>query len=193
MMELDEAFGELAAALDKMELRFAVAGSMASATFGVPRATQDIDLVVDLSPDEAFELATLLKTKFAVDPHNARESIRLKRPFNLMHAASVSKFDIFPATSMAHGQEELRRRLFVECLPLSKHDDVPMVSPEDIILAKLAWFRTGNGVSERQWQDIESVWDVCGPELDRAYLSEWAGKMGTADLLARLVAREQGI
>ena len=42
------AFGMLLAALDSLSIRYAAGGSLASSVHGVPRATVDIDLVVDL-------------------------------------------------------------------------------------------------------------------------------------------------
>jgi hypothetical protein len=185
-MQIHEAFAQLAAVLDEMELPFAVGGSVASSAFGIARATQDIDLIVDLSPDDAFALAARLEKQFAVDPDDARRKIGLNQSFNLIHAASVSKFDIFPVTFFAHGRKELSRRRLMTGTALAPDDDVPIVSPEDIILAKLAWYRLGNEKSERQWGDLESVWQISGAKMDRAYLEEWAGTMGTHDLLRKL-------
>ena len=45
MTDLHEAYRQLAEVLEEMELPFAIGGSIASATFGVARATQDIDLL----------------------------------------------------------------------------------------------------------------------------------------------------
>jgi hypothetical protein len=62
-----------------------------------------------------------------------------------------------------------------------------MVSPEDIVLAKLAWYRAGGETSERQWMDLEGIWRMQGSGLDRAYLEAWAEQMATRDLLRRLI------
>ena len=57
--------------------------------------------------------------------------------------------------------------------------------PEDTVLAKLEWYRKGEGVSDRQWRDLAGVLKVQGPALDQNYLSEWARKLNVEDLLAR--------
>lgn len=62
------AFEEMAAALEAMGLPYAVGGSLASAAYGIARATQNVDLVVDLSPEEAFALADWVARAFSVDP-----------------------------------------------------------------------------------------------------------------------------
>ena len=72
MTALEEAFRDLAAVLDELELPFAVGGSFASSAFGVPRSTLDVDLVVELSPEEAYHLARLAAPWFAGDPEEAR-------------------------------------------------------------------------------------------------------------------------
>lgn len=83
MIAVQEAYGELQRALEEMELPFAVGGSIASGAYEVSRATQDVDLVVDLSPEEAFVLATRLEGSFSVD------AIGRNRPFNLIHMGTA--------------------------------------------------------------------------------------------------------
>ena len=190
MNELQLAYGQLVLALEELELPYAIGGSIASATFGIARATQDIDLVVDLTPEQARKLALRLAGGFAVDAEAAREAIARNRPFNAIHLGSAFKFDIFPATFFAHGFEEIRRRRMMPGTGLVPEGLVPVVSPEDIILAKLAWYRDGGSTSERQWRDLQSVWEARRDELDREYLEGWAGKMGTREVLAKLTGWE---
>jgi hypothetical protein len=59
------------------------------------------------------------------------------------------------------------------------------VSPEDLLLLKLEWYRMGNEVSDQQWTDILGVLRVQAGQLDEAYLDHWAADLRVADLLAR--------
>jgi hypothetical protein len=59
---------------------------------------------------------------------------------------------------------------------------VVCVTPEDVILLKLEWYRLGP--SERQWNDVRGVLEVQAGHLDDAYLDRWAADLGVADLLA---------
>ncbi len=45
-----------------------------------------------------------------------------------------------------------------------------MASAEDTLLHKLEWYRIGNEVSDRQWNDILAILKIRGPLLDIVYL-----------------------
>lgn len=62
---------------------------------------------------------------------------------------------------------------------------VYVVSPEDIVLAKLEWYRMGGEVSDRQWRDILGVLKTRAGEVDVDYLRTWAGELKVGDLLER--------
>lgn len=57
------------------------------------------------------------------------------------------------------------------------------MSPEDISLIKLGWYRMAQGALERQWIDVQSVLTTQGSTLDTAYLRHWAEQLALADLL----------
>jgi hypothetical protein len=57
--------------------------------------------------------------------------------------------------------------------------------PEDVVLAKLEWYRAGGEVSERQWSDIVGVLKGQGTALDTEYLRRWATALVVADLLSK--------
>ncbi len=58
-------------------------------------------------------------------------------------------------------------------------------SAEDMILAKLEWYRLGGETSDRQWSDILGMLKVQGAGLDLAYLRQTAPQLGVSDLLER--------
>jgi hypothetical protein len=62
---------------------------------------------------------------------------------------------------------------------------VEVVSPEDVILLKLEWFRLGGEMSDRQWGDILGVLRVQAGQLDADYLDHWAAELGVLDLLGK--------
>ena len=91
-----DAFKRILEVLDSFEIPYQVVGSLASSMYGIPRATMDVDLVVNLRPDQIEEFAARLKLDFYADPEMIKEALARGRSFNLIHYASVFKFDIFP-------------------------------------------------------------------------------------------------
>jgi hypothetical protein len=168
------AFERLLAALDHLGVRYVVGGSLASSIRGTGRAS--------LAQAEAF--ASALQDEFYADADMIREALNRGVSFNVIHFKSSYKFDLFPVLSEFQ-RSELTRASMVDASPF---DTTPLrfrvASSEDIILAKLAWFRKGGCVSARQWNDVLGVVRIQGDRLDRAYLDEWAERLGVRELLA---------
>ncbi len=58
---------------------------------------------------------------------------------------------------------------------------------EDILLAKLRWYRLGDETSEMQRRDLESLVALNRGEFDRSYLERWAEALEVGDLLRRFL------
>jgi len=177
------AFACLLAALDRLGVRHVVGGSVASSIRGTGRATMDIDLVAELRPAQAEAFASALRDEFYADAGMIREALDRGVSFNVIHFRSSYKFDLFPVVSDFE-RSQLARGAVVEAAPFDAgHLRFRVASAEDIILAKLAWFRKGGCVSARQWNDVLGVVRIQGDRLDPAYLGEWAARLGVKELL----------
>jgi hypothetical protein len=181
-----EGFADLRTALDSAGIRFAVGGSWASTAFGEPRSTNDVDIVADIHPENLDRFLAALPPDFYVDRDSALDALRRGRPFNVIHMGSALKFDIFPAQAFPIGLEEIDRAIPLPNSGLSE-SPVPLVSAEDILLAKLHWYKAGGAVSEVQWRDVRSILRNRAADLDYTYLQQAAAKLGVSDLLDRLL------
>lgn len=170
--------------LESMGIQYHLGGSYASSIHGIPRQTQDIDLVVDLTPDSAAALAQRLAGEFYADARSASEAAREKRSFNLIHLDSGIKVDLFVLAAAPFDVEEFRRHRR-ERVQLEPERFAYVKSPEDIVLRKLQWYRMGGEVSDRQWADVEGIVRTQGEALDREYLRRWARELKVDDLLER--------
>jgi hypothetical protein len=74
----------------------------------------------------------------------------------------------------------VRRRQF---LRVGETAELPVLSPEDVILQKLRWYDAGQRISERQWRDVLGVLKVRAGTLDEGYLRAQAHTAGFGDLL----------
>jgi len=168
--------------LDVLGIAYHVGGSFASSIHGVPRQTQDIDLVVDFGSSDATRLAAELGRDFHADEEAMRRSLAARESFNLIHLASGVKVDLFPLGDTPFDREEFSRSR-LEVLVPEPERWVRIKSAEDTVLRKLQWYRAGDEVSERQWNDVLGVVRTQGARLDQEYLSRWAEVLGIRDLL----------
>ncbi len=188
MLEQEAGFRRILAALDSLGVPHMVGGSLASAVHGIPRSTQDIDIVADLPLSRVREFSADLSAEFYADPEMIEEAVRRRRAFNLIHYASGYKFDIFPIPPDIYYPTQLERREVSARAPLEfTGGGFPVASAEDTILMKLVWYRQGGGVSERQWTDILGIVKIRRDKLDYPYLRRWAAHLRVEDLLDHLL------
>jgi len=176
---------KLSRVFDTLGVDYLVGGSMASATYGIYRPTQDVDLVATLRPRHARLLVAALQDEFYVDEQMILDAIRTTSSFNVIHLSTMDKADIFVPEQSPWAEEEMRRR---RRQPIETGDieaEVCFASPEDTVLQKLRWYRMGGGTSERQWNDIVGVLKVQAESIDRAYMTRWARDLKLTELLER--------
>lgn len=166
---------------------YAIGGSFASGFHGIARATQDLDLVVELSTNRVRELHEAVVPYFYSDEETILDTIQRGMSFNLIHLESGFKFDLFVAGRHPLGRDQLSHRTKASTALLGGDPvELDIVSAEDIVLAKLHWYRAGGDVSERQWNDLVNLMEVQRDRVDRGYLEAQAIRLGVADLLKRL-------
>ena len=186
MNPLANTISQLASALERVGIPYVIGGSVASSVRGIVRATIDVDVVVRIGVGQTEALAAALGPDWYADADQMRASIVAGRAFNVIYLPFVQKVDVFPATEEFH-RSQLERATKVAIPFLGDSAEYPVASAEDILLAKLQWYRMGSEVSERQWTDIAGILAVA-PELDATYLRAWAARLGVQDLLDKAVA-----
>lgn len=190
MVSPDEAFQvllEVTRILDELEVPYVVGGSLASSLHGIPRSTQDADLVAALRTDHIQSFIGRVEGVFYLSPERVEAAVRRRTSFNLIHLKTMIKVDLFVFSETPLAKQEMARRQIL-AIPGEPAARLQIATPEDTILQKLLWYRKGGGVSERQWNDILGVIKVQGKALDLDYLREWANRSGIEDLLAQAFA-----
>lgn len=168
--------------LERLNVPYAVTGSWASTAYGLPRTTHDLDLVVNLHPDQVEALATSFESPIYADRAWMQVAIARGEMFNIIEPASGLKVDCWPLAPGPYAQAQFGRRRQVQIADRV----VWMLAPEDVILAKLRWYR--ETASDTQWRDVVGVIKLQAGDLDEAYLVRWATELGVSELLVR--ARE---
>lgn len=175
-------------ALDRLGVPHHIGGSVASSAQGIARATLDVDLVADLRLEHAAPLARMLEERYYVDEDMIRDAIARRGCFNVIHLETVLKVDVFVLKTRAYDRQAFERRQLDSLDEAPDARQVYLCRPEDTILNKLEWFRSGGNVSQRQWRDVVGVLRVQRGHLDEAYLDRWADELGLAELLERAQA-----
>jgi hypothetical protein len=179
---LTELLAGVVDALEAEGIPYMLTGSLASSLWGEPRATNDVDIVIDPSPDALGRMVDRLQREdLYIDLDAARAALRDRGQFNAIVLDAkvdfiLKKADLFSAVAF-----ERRRR--VRGLEI----DADVVSPEDLILTKLAWaIETG---SDRQLRDVAGMIALV-EDLDRAHIGLWAGRLGILDAWQRIDQEE---
>ncbi len=170
---------------EDLNIQYYVGGSLASSLHGIPRATQDVDIIADIACRHIPKLVNALEEEFYIDGDMIKEAIQRRKSFNLIHYETMFKVDIFIPKLDTAAREEMERRQQYQVSD-SPQSLLYLASAEDIILNKLQWVQMGGGVSERQWNDVLGVIRIQHKKLDRSYLVRSAQQKGVADLLQKI-------
>lgn len=171
-MTVQDLLVRLVAALDGAGIPYMLTGSYASSLHSIPRATRDIDVVIFPTREQLTRfIQSLPADRYYTDLEDAVDSLRSRSQFNIVDYATGWKVDfIIPPFDEFH-EEEFARRQAVEIDGLR----LSVVSPEDIVIAKLLWAKAGE--SKRQIEDASTVVRLQGPNFDVAYVEKWVRKL----------------
>jgi hypothetical protein len=167
--------------LNKLSIPYVVGGSFASSFHGLLRTTNDVDIVVIIEDVKIKLLVEEFENDFYVDEEMIKRAVRQKSSFNMIHFDTTFKVDVFIAKPGFQEKEIERRQL--KKLGTDSNYAFYFSTPEDIILAKLDWYRKGNYVASQQWSDISNVIRIQSERLDIEYLRYWASELNLSDLL----------
>ncbi len=172
-------------ALEASNIEYMIVGSQASIYYGEPRFTQDIDVVVEVRPAQLDVLLERFSSpEFYVSEDAARAALDERGQFNVIHAASGVKIDMFVSKDTEYDRTRFERR---HRQPFVPGKDAYFARAEDIILYKLLYFRQGG--SDRHLRDVAGILAVSGPDIDLGDVAEWAGRLGV-DEIWRAVLRQ---
>jgi hypothetical protein len=180
--ELD-ALAAFLAILDDLKIVYALGGSMASSVYGKVRFTEDADITVEPFPAAVDMLIKRLTPEFYVSRDAVTQALAQRGSFNVIYIATVFKIDVFVRNETPFQKQLLLHRRQVAIPGLSR--PVWAVSPEDILLLKLDWYKQAGCVSEKQWNDILGLIEMQKDRLNLTELRRWAMELATGELLEK--------
>ncbi len=174
-------------ALDDIGAPYMIVGAFGDTIFGITRATNDVDIIVDLH-DKDFEA---LSQKFPLpryyaDPEMIKNSVEMGIMFNIIDSSEGYKADLVPLKREPDYQVAFDRRIRET---FTDENDEPfeawVAQPTDIIIGKLqAW---NEGRSNKHPDDIFAILFFClrgfsNYQVDIEEVAEYAARIGQETL-----------
>jgi hypothetical protein len=164
---------------ERLGIAYMLTDSMAMVACAMMRMTNDIDIVMEVSPARADKIIEEFEPDYYVPRGRVRDAISRKFMFNLLHQETLVKVDC-----VMRKDNEFQREAFSRRRKINFSDfDIWIISKEDLILSKLN--RAKNTRSEMQMRDVASI---LRNGYDEVFVRSWARKLGVEDLLEKSLA-----
>lgn len=186
-METDQAelLTSLASFFQRHHIPYMITGAWSVIFYGRPRASHDIDFVVELYPkdvDRVLKALDTLPMEFSVQKHSVRNGIMHKDLFQIIHHRTILKVDVWLLTDDPFDQSRFKRKKTV----IIFGKNTVIASAEDTILQKLRWYKMAK--IEKHIIDAAFVYQIQGNRLDKKYLDYWSKKLHVTRYLKDLAS-----
>ncbi len=181
-MTTEEILQSFCKLLQQKRVRYLLTGGFAAGYYGFPRATHDIDFLVEVEEESMQRLRSALiglGKSYLVNLHELAKEVKAPTIVTVFHFKTSLKIDFWIVNSKNFSHEWMRRKE-----RLLYNQKIFLVSPEDLILTKLSWHK--EVPSERHFRDCVGIWKVQKGHLDLVYLRKSAKELGISLLLTEV-------
>lgn len=161
----------------------ALTGSLASSYYGRPEASQDADIALRMTRQQAKKLAAAFDESIYVSEEGLLHAIEHSGMANIIHGESGWVIDLCVLSPSPYFDEVLRRRRRIE-LAGESTAQIWICTPEDVILMKLSWRKESR--SAKQFEDALNAAVGQRGQLEWSYLRRWAQDLDITDDLESL-------
>lgn len=184
-MEQRELIRLIVQVLESLHIPYMITGSQASAYYGEPRFTRDIDIVAELKEEQVDEFVKFFPAdQFNCDKDMIKTEIKRRGQFNIIHSISGLKIDIILTKETPFSKTEFSRR---KRESLFSDTEAHFATPEDVIIKKMDFYRAGG--SEKHLRDITGILKISGDIIDIDYITQWADRLGICDIWDAVLKR----
>lgn len=161
--------------LNTQKIPYMITGAWSSIYYGRPRASHDIDFVVELPVGDVkktTDIFSKLPEDFMLQVETIDDAIKRKSLFQTVHLKTMLKIDFWILTEEKFDQSRFKRRKKIKVFNQLMY----MASVEDTIIQKLRWFHMGR--IEKHLIDAAFVYQIQQKNLDKKYLQFWIKELG---------------
>lgn len=174
----------ITAFLKKHTIPYMITGAWSVIYYGRPRASHDIDFVVEMDKKELKRIIQAfqqLSNEYLIQLDAIEKAVLQKGMFNILHLPTMLKLDFWILKDNPFDKARFVRRKQVKLL----NQFMSIATAEDTILKKLLWYTESK--IEKHLVDAAFIYQIQDKLLDKKYLEEWAKKHQTTKLLKELV------
>jgi hypothetical protein len=173
--EQNDVLKDCAERFEKLGINYMLTDSMALVHYAMPRTTTDIDIVIELTINDAEKFIKEFETDFYVPQNRVKDAIHRNRMFNILNQETIIKIDCVILKDDEFNQNAFSRR---ERVKYTKDFEVWIIGKEDLIISKLNWAKVSH--SEMQMRDVASL---LRNGYDEKYINYWAERLVIKDIL----------
>lgn len=177
---------EITYLLERSHIPYMVTGALSVIFYGRPRASHDIDFVIEAKKENIKNITRALlqlSDEFLIDIQDVENAIKENlHSFNILHLPTMLKLDFWLLKDDPFDKSRFNRRKTMRIFG----QPMTFASPEDTILIKLLWYKESN--IEKHLIDAAFVYQIQRKKIDEVYLKKWAKKQNTTKLLKELTA-----
>lgn len=170
-------------ALEASGVEYLIGGAIAEWAWGEPRATQDLDIVINLPIKAVSRFSKELEKRKMLVPIDIILSTMMEDradiPLNAIHMYSGLKADLY----LVRDGDKLRQSAFQRRVLIDYGPPIGRVyvhSPEDLILYKLLYL--GLSGQPKHARDIAAILRAKKDNLDFGYIDEWVHQLGLGSI-----------
>jgi hypothetical protein len=170
-------------ALEAAGVDYLIGGAIAEWAWGEPRATQDLDFVINLPMKRVKKFSKELEKRHMLVPAEIMLDTliedRADIPINAIHMHTGFKADLY----VVREGDELRQSAFQRRTRVDYGPPIGRVyihSPEDLILYKLIYLSISG--QPKHSRDIAAILHSRKGELDFKYIEAWVMRLGLGSL-----------
>lgn len=181
MISFVESLKIVCARLDNAQIPYMISGSTAANLYAPPRATNDVDIVLQIERTRSSVLLNLFQKDFYISQEAVDDAFSGIGMLNVIHQPSVIKFDFIILKSDDFSRNAFARRKE----EMFEGKKLWFISLEDLLLQKLVWHTEGG--SELQKEDVRRLILANRNRLDVRYCKEWADRLHISKLIKELL------
>lgn len=175
-MEKDQAnlLKVISSFLENHTIPYMLTGALTVVYYGRPRASHDIDFVVEIQKSDIKRVINAFKelsTEYLVQEDDIREGVKKKNMFNVIYLPTFTKLDFWLLTNDSFDKERFKRRQKIKLLG----SDMVISTPEDTIIQKLLWYKEAQ--IEKHIIDAAFTYQIQKKNLDIKYLNSWINRL----------------